>query len=329
MKRVQINPVDLYIHVVYYYLINLSVTQALTQGGGNMKKSSISWVILFVFLTGGLPALSQQASQPPQYSQEAAPVSVHKVSPHVYEVRGGDGANCSFIVGEKEVFSIDAKMTVRSAGDMMEAIRKTTDKPVSRIILTHSDGDHVNGLAGFTGEHDIISHANSLKHIEDANLSGTEKIPLPNITFDSEVSFFIGKLRVDLLYFGPAHTDGDIVVIIPEDKVAIVGDLFFKDRDPLIHMNKNGNSFGLISVLDKIIGLDAQIYLSGHAEPVKKEEIVELRSRINETQNKVRAMVDQNKTLDEVKKAMGVSTEQSRWRSLVEVIYLELANDMK
>ena len=53
----------------------------------------------------------QQKQQPPQYRQEPAPVSVHKISQHVYEVRGGMGANCAFIVGDKEVYVIDAKMT--------------------------------------------------------------------------------------------------------------------------------------------------------------------------------------------------------------------------
>lgn len=86
-----------------------------------MKKSSIPWVIFFVLLTGPSLALSQQASRTPQYSRDTAPVSAHQISPHVYEVRGGDGANCSFIVGEKEVFAIDAKMSARSAGDMLEA----------------------------------------------------------------------------------------------------------------------------------------------------------------------------------------------------------------
>jgi hypothetical protein len=38
--------------------------------------------------------------QPPPYRQEPAPITVHKVSNHVYEVRGGSGANCAFIVGD-------------------------------------------------------------------------------------------------------------------------------------------------------------------------------------------------------------------------------------
>jgi len=289
-----------------------------------MKKTDILLVISFVLFISGLQAFGQQASQPAQYRPVAAPVSVHQISPHVYEVRGGNGANCSFIVGEKEVFVIDAKMSVQSAKEMISAIQKTTDKPISHIILTHSDGDHVNGLSGFSERPDIISHANSAKHIEKANESMVDKVPLPNEVFYDRMSLYSGKVRIDLLYFGPAHTDGDIVILVPEDRTAIVGDLFFKGMDPLIHMNKNGNSFGLVKVLTNIIDLDAQTYLSGHAEPVAKTEIEALRGRIIETQNKVKAMVGEGKTLDEVKQALGVSTEQGRWPSLVEVIQLEL-----
>ena len=289
-----------------------------------MKNISILAFISFALLLTGFPALCQQAAQPPQYTQEAAPVSVHQISPHVYEVRGGDGANCSFIVGEKGIFIIDAKMTVQSAKEMMAAIRKTTGKPISHIILTHSDGDHVNGLAGFSGDCDIIAHLNTAKHIQSANESGTEKVPLPNEAFDCRMSLYSGEFQIELLYYGSAHTDGDIVILVPEDKVAIVGDLFFKGRDPLIHMNKNGSSFGLVNYLSRIIELDAQTYLSGHAEPAAKTEVEDLRGRIIETQNKVKTLVEQGKKLDDIKKSLGVSTEQSRWRSLVEVIYLEL-----
>jgi len=292
-----------------------------------MKTKTILSVILFAMMTAVLPASGQQSAQPPQYRQEATPVLAHQVSPHVYEVRGGDGANCSLIVGEKEAFLIDAKMTAKSAKEMTAAIKKITGKPISRIILTHSDGDHVNGLPGISGTTDILAHINTAKHIEQANESGTEKVPLPNEIFDSRMSVFSEKFRIDLLYFGPAHTDGDIVILVPDDKIAIVGDLFFKGQDPLIHMNKNGNSFGLVNVLGRIAELDAQTFLSGHTEPVAKAEVEELRRSIIEKQNRVKAMVEEDKTLDEIKKALGVSTEQSRWRSLAEVIYLELTGE--
>jgi len=282
-----------------------------------MRKACILLAISFLVLISGMPAFGQQAGQPPQYRQAAAPVSVHQISPHVYELRGGAGANCSFIVGEEDVFVIDAKMSAESVKEMLSFIRQTTDKPISHIILTHSDGDHVNGLSGFPVNLDIIAHDNTAKHIE--------KVPLPNETFSDRMSMYSGRLRIDLIYFGPAHTDGDIVIYVPEDQVAILGDLFFKGRDPLIHMNKNGSSFGLTRALNEIIGLDAKTYISGHAEPVAKTEVEDLYRRIIEIQDKVKTMAGEGKTVDEVKKAMGISTEQSFWPSLAEVIYKEIA----
>lgn len=290
-----------------------------------MRKIGMVYAISFLVLINGLPVFGQQAGQPPQYRQEAAPVSVQKISPHVYEVHGGAGANCSFIVGEKDVFVIDAKMSAESAGEMISLIKQTTDKPISHIILTHSDGDHVNGLSGFPGNLDIIAHANSLKYIEKANEGAVEKVPLPNVTFSDRMSMYSGKLRIDLIYFGPGHTDGDIVIFVPEDRVAILGDLFFRGRDPLVHRIKNGNSFGLARALLEITGLDARIYLSGHAESADKIEIERLYKHIIEIQDKVKTMAGEGKTLDEIKKALGVPTEKGFWPSFAEVIYQEIA----
>lgn len=51
------------------------------------------------------------------------------------------GANAGFFIGEKEVLTIDAKMTEESAKQMIAEIKKLTPNPITTIILTHSDGD--------------------------------------------------------------------------------------------------------------------------------------------------------------------------------------------
>jgi len=285
-------------------------------------------LLAIVLLMAVLPVYGQQQKpQPPQYRQEPVPVSVHEISKHVYEVRGGAGANCAFIVGDKEVYVIDAKMTDQSAKDMIKAIKETTDKPISHLLITHSDGDHVNGIPGFPEDIEIIAHDHSAEHMRKANETGPVKIPLPNETFFNRMNMYNGSLEIILFYFGPAHTDGDIVIYVPGDNVAILGDLFFKDRDPLIHMHKNGSSEGFVKVLQAIGDLNADLYLSGHAEPVKKTEIENLRKTLIEKKEKVMAMVKDGKSLDQVKEAFGIPLGESRWRSLVEVIYLELTKE--
>ncbi len=285
------------------------------------KIISLLWIFFFMF---ALPAYGQQKKQPPQYRQTPAPVTIHQMSKHVYEVRGGAGANCVFITGNSGVYVIDAKMTEQSAGEMIAEIKKVTDRPLKYLLLTHSDGDHVNGIPGFPVGIDIIAHVNSAGHILKANESGELKLPLPNITFTDRMNLYDGDLELNLLYFGPAHTDGNIVIYIPDDRIAVIGDLFFKGMDPLIHKHKNGSSSGFVSVLQKIADLNAENYLSGHAEPVKKQEIEGLRKSIMEKRDKVAAMVRDGKSLDDIKQAFGIPSGQSRWPSLVEYIYGEI-----
>lgn len=265
-----------------------------------------------------------------QQRQENPPVSVQNIKGRIYQVKGGSGANTGFFVGDKEVLVMDAKMTEESAKQMLSEIKKVTPNPVTKVVLTHSDGDHVNGLVGFPPGIDIISHENTQLDMDAAFQSDQQRMHLPTITFSKKMSLFLGvggkSARVDLLYFGPAHTSGDAIVYFPDEKIAFIGDLLFLGRDPLIHRAKNGTSFGLVKVLDALLNLDVETYLSGHNEPSTKQQIRELKSSIEEKQARIRAMVKDGKTLDEVKKAfnMVASPGGSRWPSLVEVICQEL-----
>jgi len=287
-----------------------------------MKKNIFFGIILIA-----LPASIALAQQPPQYRQEPKPISVHKITDAVYEFRGGSGANTACILTRDGVFVVDGKMHVKSAGEMVAEIKKLSDKPITDILLTHSDGDHVQGLPGFPENVRIISHANTRKHMMKANEESDSDLPLPSMTFTKRMQIHAGKTRILLFHFGPAHTDGDVVIFLPKDKVAIIGDLFFTDRDPLIHMHKNGNSFGLAKTLKQICELDAEIVLSGHSEPVGKPEIRELLKSLEDKQGAIKRMVAEGKTLDEIKTSFDIPLEEQRWKSLVEVIYLELTAD--
>ena len=76
-----------------------------------------------------------------------APFQVHQLKPNVYWVEGG-GGNSGVIVGDKGVIVVDAKTSAAGGKELLDDIAKITPKPVTTVILTHSDGDHVNGLGG-------------------------------------------------------------------------------------------------------------------------------------------------------------------------------------
>jgi glyoxylase-like metal-dependent hydrolase (beta-lactamase superfamily II) len=243
------------------------------------------------------------------------------------------GANTGFFIGEKEVLAIDAKMTADSAKEMIAEIKNLTPHPISCIVLTHSDGDHVNGLVGFPKGINIISHEKTRVHMDTAFQSAQERAYLPNITFSDRLSLYLGGIvrgtRIDLLYFGPAHTDGDAVVYFPDERVAFIGDLIFIGRDMLIHRHKNGSSFGLVKVLKAILNLDAEIFISGHSDLATKKDIQNLIQGVEEKQIRIQALVKEGKTLEEVKKVFSIEDQPgqpggTRRMSFVEVIYLEL-----
>lgn len=262
--------------------------------------------------------------------QAPASLSIQPLRDSVYLIKGGAGANCGLIVGRREAVVIDAKMTEESAKAMLDEIGKLTTNPVKRLILTHSDGDHVNGLGGFPKDLTIVAHPNTRKDMEEAfkdpKLSALAAW-LPNELVEHERDMNIEGVRMRLMHFGPAHTQGDLVVYLPAQRIAFVGDLIFIGREPLIHRHKNGSSFGVVNTLKKLLELDADTFVSGHADPVGKDQIRESLASLQERQEKIRGLIAQGKTLEEIKAAFGVTEPpagQRRRPGLVEVIYLEL-----
>jgi cyclase len=261
-----------------------------------------------------------------QEQRETPPLKITKVTESLYEVTGGSGANTGFFIGKNQVVVIDAKMSKESAVQMIEEIKKFTPKPVKCVILTHSDGDHVNGLSGFPKGIDIISHRNSYQHMDKAFEDQELREHLPNITFSDELNLYIGKEKIKLLYFYPAHTDGDIIVFFPEQKVAFIGDLIFLDRDPLIHKHKNGNSFGLVKTLKGILELEADTFIHGHGDIAHRKDIKVFVDSLEKKQIRIKNLIKEGKSLEEVKKEFGIEESQSRRPSIVEIIYQELKN---
>ncbi len=292
--------------------------------------------VLFLILAFGTVAVTQQQQkqvQPRQYQQQPAPIALEKIAEGVYQVKGGSGANCAVIIGQKEIMVVDAKMSEESAKEMLAEIKKISPAPITVLAFTHSDGDHVNGITGFPADITIWAQEETKRYMGEAFKDEKQRAYLPAIkTFASGgPEYDLGGLKVRLLYFGPAHTSGDVVVYIPDAKVAILGDLYFSGRDPLVHRHKNGNSFGLVKVLKSVSALDADTFLSGHAEKATRADIEGMIQALQEKQAKVEALVSEGKSLEQTLEIFGLKETppaqegRPRFMNLVEVIWLEVS----
>ncbi|MDD8030589.1 MAG: MBL fold metallo-hydrolase [Acidobacteriota bacterium] len=299
--------------------------------GNNMTRlrTVVIWLIpIFgILILSGL-CLSTSAFN---WQQQATPppIIVENVRDNIYLVKGGSGANCYFLAGDKTNLLFDAKMSPDSMKEMLSEIQKISPRPLSMVILTHSDGDHTNGLPGLPEGTKIISHKKAFEEM----LPAVEKSPelkkfLPSETYEDRKKLDFEGTKLELRNFGPAHTSGDTIAIIPTSKVAIVGDLVFIGRDPLIHQHKNGSFYGLIKTLESLLAYkpEIELFLSGHADPVGREEVISLLNTLKQTEARVREMIQQNKTLEEIKAAFGLqlTSPPPRRPPLVEIIYQEI-----
>jgi glyoxylase-like metal-dependent hydrolase (beta-lactamase superfamily II) len=240
--------------------------------------------------------------------RETPPLTLEKVSEGVYQIIGGSGANGGMIIGDQGILVIDSKMNEESVQQTIKAIQDISGQPIKYLVNTHSDGDHIMGNRYFPASVTFIAHENCRDDFFKENFGRAsdwgepEFYPFtPSLTFNNILNIWLGNSRVELHYFGAGHTTGDIVVYIPEEKVAFIGDLYFEGRPQLIHSNKNGNSFEYVNTINKMLTtLDAETFLSGHGEPVGRNEIEQHAQMMVERQEKVQELVDQDKNLEEV-----------------------------
>ena len=287
-----------------------------------MKSKTVSFILFFLTVIFVSSAFSQR--------REAQPVSLKKISDNLYEILGGSGANGGLYIGNNGVLVIDAKMNKESVDQVLAEIKKITDKHVKYLVNTHSDGDHITGNRFFPETVTFVAHENCrddfFRPKRDGSASDWAKEELapfvPSLTFTDKMDIYLGNKKVELWYFGIGHTTGDIVAYFPEEKVAFLGDQLFMTRPQLIHSYKGGNSFEHIKTLEKMLNtIDAVHFCSGHSEMVGRDEIRSRMLYVKNFQDKIKKLVNENKTLEEVK----AEFEENEAR-LVTAIYNEVKN---
>src|SRR5262249_25053874 len=110
-----------------------------------MNKSKTIRIALAAITSCIAISLSVAGQQP----QAPPAITMKQLKPDVWAALGGSGGNSTIIVGKTGVIVVDAKQTEAGAKSLLAEIAKITPKPVTTAIITHSDGDHVNGLVAF------------------------------------------------------------------------------------------------------------------------------------------------------------------------------------
>jgi glyoxylase-like metal-dependent hydrolase (beta-lactamase superfamily II) len=179
----------------------------------------------------------------------------------------GAGSNSLVMGADSGIVIVDAKRA--GSGQVLAEIGSAvSDQPVTTVILTTADDDHVGGLADLPAVKQIVAHDNTKAALQKkAAFQGAGARMLPSTTFADHLALLDGRDRVELYYFGPAHTNGDIVVVFPGKRVALVGDLFPDKRAPSIDVANGGSGVQFPATLAKAVAAlkDIPRIIPGHA----------------------------------------------------------------
>jgi len=201
--------------------------------------------------------LACSAGAATNYPPVEVDMDLTRVSTHVWYVQGAAGiatdnagfiSNSAAVITDEGIVIVDALGSPSLAQLMLEKIRAISDKPVVKVIVTHYHADHVYGLQLYrelgakilapAGYHEYLEAPIAEERLEERRLSldpwvndDTRLVP-PDEIIDADQEFTLGGVSMKIIYFGAAHSDGDMALLVKNDKVLISGDLIFEGRIP-------------------------------------------------------------------------------------------------
>ncbi len=239
----------------------------------------------------------------------------HKIAANVYWVEGGR-SNTGFIVGTSGVVVIDAQTSDEAAHVAVAEIARITPKPVTTVIITHGDPDHVGGLPGYPAGTKVIEQENTRAAII-ASANDPAGPPIYTALYRNLATNFapttlvgesekvtIDGVRVELIYVAPGHSSGDLIIYLPDQKVVFAGDVVTTNTGqfPIIHIG--GSSLGWMASMRRILALNARTIVSGHGAVETRAQIAARLHDAEQRRAAIKLMVMQGKTLDEINQAL-------------------------
>jgi glyoxylase-like metal-dependent hydrolase (beta-lactamase superfamily II) len=168
-------------------------------------------------------------------------ITFKEIGRDLYAFTAEGDPNSGIIVGDDGVIVVDAQATPALAGEVIARVRKVTDKPIRYVVLSHYHAVRVLGASAYKAQEVIASQtcramiAERGKEDWDSEFGrfprlfrAADTIPgltWPTLTFQRQMTLYLGKRRVEIMQIGRAHTAGDIVAWVPDANVVFSGDI--------------------------------------------------------------------------------------------------------
>lgn len=196
-----------------------------------------------------------------------------QVTDSVWRVKGDrpGAAVASVIVTKEGLVVVDS--TCRSEGNavwLKAELKKRYSVPVKYVVESHDHEDHICNLQVFDDTATTIAH----KKNREAIVREKRNTSVPDITFDNELTIWLGDKEIQLLHFGPMHSDNLIQVYVPSEKVLIAPDFMMRGQGLLPDFRDMDvdNTLKVWNYYYRMYDID--VIVNGHGDPSPKADIL-------------------------------------------------------
>jgi glyoxylase-like metal-dependent hydrolase (beta-lactamase superfamily II) len=232
---------------------------------------------------------------------------LHEVGEGIWAYLQPDGSwgwsNAGLVTGGGASLLVDTLFDLKLTREMLDTMARAVPaaESIGTVVNTHANGDHCYGNSLVATAEIIASSrcAEEMKGFPPSRLADMVRaapglgevgafvtrifgpftfddieLVLPTSTFDGELEIHVGDRRVRLVEVGPAHTEGDVIVHLPDDGVVFTGDILFHGGHPVVWAGPVANWVG---ALDRIMALGAGTVVPGHGPLADNGAVADLK----------------------------------------------------
>lgn len=197
----------------------------------------------------------------------------------------GHNNNLSFIVTGEGVVVINSGTSYLLAAALHQEIKGITDQPVILVVNENGQGHAMLGNGYWKDQGvTILAHEDaaaefaqrgheSLLQMQRYSREKAERTSVqpPTETFTSEKIYELGRFHIEVKWLGLAHSAGDIVIWLPDERLVISGDMAFHER--LLPVFEDTQTLDWLESWERFEALGAAYVIPGHGHPTNMDQV--------------------------------------------------------
>ncbi len=231
---------------------------------------------------------------------------------NITKENGGNMVNTCFVQTKEGFVVIDSGPTYTYAQNAYSEMQKIAKLPVKYVINTHNHDDHWLGNSFYknkgalligprTYQQNVVAGMETrMQRTLGKNIYGKTQIVNLDTIVDNNLTLDVGGKIFEIRQLVPkAHTKGDLIVYLADERVLFAGDLVFNGRLTSI---RDGSIMGSIKALAKIDALHPKVIIGGHGYKTDANATTVLRNYLLEMKEEVIDALDNDVSIDEITK---------------------------